>query len=336
MAKIKVGVIGVGKIGTHHARILSRLGNVELAGVADTNLWRAHLAAWKYKTLAFRDYRDLLPHVEAAVLAVPTPLHGEIGLEVLQRGIHCLIEKPIASTQEEAEKLVEASEQKKALLQIGHVERFNPAILQAIPLIRHPKFISVERLGPYDPRVSHISVVLDLMIHDLDILLSLVPSGVKSLDAVGACLLSDSEDIANARIRFDSGCVADMSASRISMEKSRKIRIFQDDSYLSIDYLHASIKICRKKSPVVKSLKDVAVDYIHLQKTEPLQSQMEHFLQCIRQDREPLVSGEKGMQALKLGLEILQKLKPYRLQKSEAQAETPNWLERLTSGRSQE
>ena len=309
--KIRVGVVGVGKMGIHHARILSRLPNAELVGVADIHLWRGHIAAWRHRTLAFRNPQDLLSRVEAVVVATPTPSHAEIGLQALERGIHCLIEKPLASNLEQAEKLVRRAEQKGVVLQVGHVERFNPAILQAIPMVRQPRFIVVERLGPYDPRVNHISVVLDLMIHDLDILLALVPAQVRDLEAVGACLLSEQEDIANARIRFDSGCVADVTASRISLEKSRKIRIFQEDSYLSIDYLNASLKICRKKSSQVKSLKDISVEYIHLPKSEPLQAQLEHFLHCIEHRQEPLVSGESGMKALNMGLEVLQRLQRY-------------------------
>lgn len=332
--KTRVGVVGAGAIGRHHVRILSRLPEADLAGVCDTNLWRAQLAAWRYNSVAFRNYTDVLKQVDAVVIAVPTHAHFEIARAALELGVHVLVEKPIASTVEEARELLRLSEEGGRVLQVGHVERFNPSVLEAFKHIHAPKFITVERLGAFDPRAGHIGVVLDLMIHDLDILLALVNSEIEGLDAIGAHLLSDHEDIANVRIRFRSGCVADLTASRISMERCRKMRIFQKDSYLSLDYLNASLKIYRKKQPVLRSLKDVEVVYPKLDKEEPLKLQLEHFLECIRHNRQPWPNGERGLLALKLALEIAEQLERHEVspRTPAAAAEWSAGLKRLWGG----
>ena len=328
--ELKVGVIGAGKIGTLHTRILSKLPGVKLVGVCDVNLWRAQLAAWRYHTVAYRSHDELLRQVDAAVIAVPTHLHFEVGKAALESGAHILIEKPIAGSVEEARALLGLSEAKKLVLQVGHVERFNPAVLEAIRHIRHPRFITVERLGPYDPRVSQIGVVLDLMIHDLDILLTLVGSEVESLEAIGASLLSKHEDIANVRVRFKTGCVADVTASRVSLARSRKIRIFQEDSYISLDYANASLKVCRKKNPVITSLSDVEVIKPKLEKTEPLKSELLHFVDCINHNRKPWASGEHGVEAVKLALQITEELERYELSpQKQTRSFLPSWAQQM-------
>ena len=330
MSRIRVGVIGAGRIGGAHARVLSKLPDVELVGVCDTNLWRAQLSAWQCNTVAVREYKDLLRQVEAVVISVPTPQHKEVGVEALGLGIHCLIEKPLASSVEEARELLALSEEKKVVLQVGHVERFNPAVLEAIKHIRGPRFITVERLGTYDPRTSHIGVVLDLMIHDLDILLTLVGSEVESLEAIGAHLLSDHEDIANVRVRFKTGCVADLTASRISLEKCRKLRVFQADSYISLDYANTSLKIYRKKSAVIKSLRDVEILKPKLETTEPLKNEHLHWLDCIRHNRKPWPSGERGVEALKLALQISEELERYKVSDyASSRSLIPPWAQDL-------
>jgi predicted dehydrogenase len=311
--RVKIGVLGAGKIGTLHAKVLTKTPDFELVGVCDTNLWRAQLAAWQCNTVAVRDYRDVISKADAVIVGVPTPLHHEVGLAAIRAGKHVLIEKPIATSVEEAKELLDAAEEQKVVLMVGHVERFNPAVLEAIKHIRGPRFITVERLGPYDPRMSHIGVVLDLMIHDLDILLTLVGSPVESLEAVGAHLLGEKEDIANVRVRFKSGCIADLTASRISLEKSRKLRVFQKDSYISLDYGNTTLKIAKKKAPVIKSLKDVEVVRPKFPKTEPLRNEHLHFLDCIRHSRKPWPSGEHGVEALKLALQISDELQRYEV-----------------------
>ena len=307
-SKIKVGVIGVGSMGLHHARVLGQNPEAELIGVSDLKYWRAKAASWRFGGKAFRDYRDLLSSVQAVVIAVPTAGHFPIGREALECGLHCLIEKPIAGSVEEARELMRLSEAKGLVLQVGHIERFNPAVLAATAHIRQPKFITVERLGPYNPRMANIGVVMDLMIHDLDILLTLIGRPVESIEALGAKLLTEHEDIANVRLRFAGGAVADVTASRVSLQKSRKMRIFQEDSYISLDYANTALKIYRKKSPVVKSLSDIESVRPEFSKTEPLKSEHLHWLDCIRHSKKPWASAEHGMEALKLAVKILEEI----------------------------
>lgn len=329
-SKIRVAVVGAGKMGGYHAKSLSKIPDVELVGVCDTNVWRAQLAAWQAGTVALRDYRDALGRVDAVVIAVPTPLHYEVGKAVLQAGAHCLIEKPLASSVEEAKELLALAQENGLVLQVGHIERFNPAVLEAVQHIRDPRYITVERLGPYDPRVAHIGVVMDLMIHDLDILLTLVGSEVESLEALGANLLSGHEDIANVRVRFKTGCVADLTASRISLGKSRKLRVFQKDSYLSLDYGGGSLKVYRKKAPVIRSLKDVEILAPKLSGADPLRAEHLHFLDCVRHNRQPWPSGERGVEALKLALQISEELERYELSgHSGSRSLIPSWAQDL-------
>ncbi len=329
-SKIRVAVVGAGKMGTHHARALSKAEGIELVGVCDTNVWKAQLAAWQSNTVAVRDYKDVLSRVDAVVVAVPTPLHYEVGKAVLEAGAHCLIEKPLASSVDEAKELLALSEENGLVLQVGHIERFNPAVLEAVQHIRDPRYITVERLGPYDPRMSHIGVVMDLMIHDLDILLTLVGSEVESIEALGANLFAKHEDIANVRVRFKTGCVADLTASRISLTKSRKLRAFQKDSYISLDYGGAALKVYRKKSATIKSLKDVEILTPKLSSTDPLRNEHQHFLDCIRHNRKPWPSGERGVEALKLALQISEELERYELSgHAGSRSLIPSWAQDL-------
>jgi predicted dehydrogenase len=306
---VRVGVIGVGHIGEHHARVYSQLQGVELAGVVDIDQKRREKVAREYKTTAYADYEQIFHKVDAVSVVVPTDLHYPVAKDFLERGVHCLVEKPITLTLEEAEDLLGIARRKNLILQIGHIERFNSAILEAQKYIKEPKFIEAYRLGPYDPRMANIGVVLDLMIHDIDIVLYLVRSPVRSIDAIGGSVLSQNEDIANARINFQNGCVANISASRVSLEKFRKIRIFQKDVYISLDYVRQSLKIYRKKGKEVKSMKDMMVLRPQLKKTDPLKEELTHFVQCVERGRKPLVSGEHGRDALGVALEILRKIK---------------------------
>ena len=328
--KIKVAVIGAGSMGSHHARVLGKIPEVDLVAVSDTNLWRAQVAAWKANTAPLRDYRDAFSRADAVVVAVPTPLHYQVGREALERGLHCLIEKPLAASLDEAKKLLDLSQEKGLVLQVGHIERFNPAVLEAVQHIRDPRFITVERLGPYDPRMSHIGVVLDLMIHDLDILLTLVGSDVDSIEAIGAHILSGQEDIANVRVRFKTGCIADLTASRISLAKSRKLRVFQKDGYISLDYGNSDLKIYRKKSATISSLKDVEILRPKLSSIEPLKSEHLHWLDCIRHNRKPWPSAERGIEALKLAFQVSEELERYRDDpRGAARSLVPDWAKDL-------
>jgi predicted dehydrogenase len=307
--KIRVGLVGAGRMGQHHARLLSRSPSVQLVGIADPNAARGAGLARQARCTAFTQTADLIDKVEAVVIAVPTEFHFPVGKLFLEAGVHCLIEKPIASTLAEAEILIQIATAKKRVLQIGHIERFNPAVMEAARHIKDPQFIEVSRLGPYDPRVAGIGVVMDLMIHDLDIVLFLVGQEVKRVESFGAKVLSDHEDIAKVRLHFANGCIADLSASRISLKKYRQIRIFQKDSYLSLDYAAPKLKVYRKKGAKIRSLMDIEILAPKLAKQEPLALELEHFLQCVRDGKTPLVSGKHGRDALELAREVLNNLR---------------------------
>jgi predicted dehydrogenase len=307
---IRTAVIGVGSLGQHHARILGQHSSSKLEFVVDADAKRAEKIAKANKTNYLADFNELMGKIDAVVISVPTPYHYQIAKPLLQSGIHCLVEKPFTLNVTEAEKLIEIAKSKNLVLQVGHVERFNPAIIAAAPFIKSPKFIEVNRLGPYDPRISHIGVVLDLMIHDLDILFYLIKDEVVSLEAHGAKVLSDTEDIAKVRLRYANGCVADVSASRVSMDKYRKIRIFQPDSYVSIDYAGKSLKVYTKKEGKEKiaSLFDIDVKKPKLPQNEPLFYELDNFLGNIREGKKPTVSGEQGRDAVELALNILKNI----------------------------
>ncbi len=311
VSRLRVAVIGAGRMGQFHLKHLSRNPGATVAGIVDTHAGRAQELAKKYKTVAHASAESLIGQIDAAVLATPTPTHYDIGCTLLEAGISCLIEKPLASNPQEADTLIQLAAAKKSVLQVGHIERFNPAVIEAARHIEHPQFIEVNRLGPYDPRVADVGVVLDLMIHDLDIVLFLVNEPVKRVEAFGAKVLSTHEDIAKVRLHFEGGCVADLSASRISLKKYRRIRIFQKNAYLSLDYAAPELKVYRKKSEVVKSLSDIQVLTPKLAKKDPLALELDHFLLCVRDKRVPLVSGKHGRDALQLVQDVLQQLKVY-------------------------
>jgi predicted dehydrogenase len=296
-------------MGQYHIRHLLHMPGAVLAGLADSDTARCQTLAKKSKCRAFLRAEDLLDTVDAVVIATPTSTHYSVGRLFLEAGVACLIEKPLTATVEDAEKLIALSESKGTVLQVGHIERFNPAVTEAQKFIRDPQFIEVNRLGPYDPRVAEIGVVLDLMIHDLDIVLFLVGDEVARVEAFGARVLSNHEDIAKVRIHFKKGCIADLSASRVSIERYRRIRVFQKDAYLSLDYAAPHLKIYRKKKPVIKGLRDIEILKPKLSGKDPLRSELEHFLNCVRDRKTPLVSGRHGRDALALARMVLDNLK---------------------------
>jgi predicted dehydrogenase len=308
--KVKVGVVGVGSLGQHHARIYSQLEGAELVGLYDVSAGRAQEIAAKHGTRAFASLDELAGAVEAASLVVPTDLHHRTGSELMARGVHLLIEKPIAATTAEAEELVAIAQKKSVILQVGHIERFNPVMSFLEKTSDRPRFIEAHRLAPYPPpreglhpRGTEVSVVLDLMIHDLEIILHLVRSPVKEIRAVGVPVLSPSEDIANVRLLFENGCVANVTASRISPERMRKIRVFLDDAYLSLDYQNQSGEIHRKTMTGI-TREDVPID-----KAEPLASELAAFVDCVARRGTPLVSGEHAAEALNLAVAITQQMR---------------------------
>jgi predicted dehydrogenase len=295
---LKVAVIGVGHVGRHHARLYAELAGVELSGAVDIQKARAEEIAALYKTLAFTDYRELFGNVDAVSLAVPTVDHGRIGVELMQHGIDVLIEKPIASTLEQARALIEAASLHKRILQTGHVERFNPVVAIARERATKPQFFEIHRLAAFSPRSLDIDVVLDLMIHDIDIVLSMVPAPVREVRAVGIPVLSHKADIANARVEFEDGCVANFTASRVSFEKTRKLRFFQPHDYISVDYaIQKGTMVSLRMGRVIEQKLEPANE-------EPLKLQLAAFVESVKSQRAPLVSGEDGLRALELAIRI--------------------------------
>jgi len=291
---MKVAVIGVGHLGKHHARLYAELPGVELASVVDIQKPRAEEIAGLYKTVPLTDYRDLFGKVDAVSLAVPTVDHTRIGIDLLEHGIDVLVEKPIASTVEQARTLIQAASAQKRILQVGHVERFNPIVTAACEVATKPQFFEIHRLAAFTPRSLDVDVVLDVMIHDLDIVLSLVQAPVKEVRAVGIPVLSRKADIANARVEFEDGCVANLTASRVSFEKTRKLRFFQPHDYISIDYA--------SQTGTMFSLRMGRVTERKLEPSpeEPLKRELAAFVDCIRTRGTPVVSGEDGCRALEL------------------------------------
>ena len=299
---IKVAVIGTGKLGSRHAEMYSKLPGVKLVGVCDVVESRAIETAIDCKTQAFSDYRKLLTEVDAASIVVPSHKHYEISKDFLQHGVNLLIEKPITTTLAQADKLLTLAKKNKVIVQVGHIERFNPAIRAIKSIIKSPRFIECHRLGPYDPRIAGVGVTLDLMIHDIDIVLDLVRSPIESVDAAGAFILSKTEDIANARIRFKNNSVCDLTASRVTTDVIRKIRIFQDNAYISLDYVTQEALIYKRENGFIQHKK------IDIQKNNSLKEELSSFIDCVRTKKEPLVSGAEGRAALALALQISQQI----------------------------
>ena len=301
---VKIGVIGTGHLGKHHARILAEMTGTELIGVVDINEQTGREIASKFSVPYFSDYRALEGKVDAVTVVVPTVIHHEVASYFLQRNVHTFIEKPITKTLEEANNLVKIAGEKQLTLQVGHVERFNAAILKLQSLTEAPRFIECQRMGPFSRRVMDVGVVQDLMIHDIDIVLSLVRSPTARIDAVGIPVLTDNEDIANAHIVFENGCIANLTASRISDEVIRKLRIFEMDKYCSLDYANQAITLRRKSILEEKIIKEE----LEVHKVEPLKLELEHFVRCIREHKKPLVTIEDGKNALEVALEILSQI----------------------------
>ncbi|MBN2381908.1 Gfo/Idh/MocA family oxidoreductase [bacterium] len=306
--KIRVAVLGVGHLGQHHARIYAEHDACDLIGIVDSNAEQARKIADMYQIEIFDDFQELIGRVEAISIATPTETHYELARYFLEHGVHVLLEKPIARTIAEAENLVQLSREQGILLQIGHLERFNAAITEGRRYIDNPGFIETQRLGSFSLRSLDIDVVLDLMIHDIDIVLSLVQSPLKSVSAVGVPVISPKIDIANARLEFESGCVANLTASRVSLEQTRKIRIFQPSLYLSIDYANQKLFYCKTTPPQPGSPaqfpKIDRVD-VPIERREPLKEEIAAFLECIMSGTKPIVTGEDGLEALRVAYTIL-------------------------------
>ena len=304
MTPIRAGVIGVGHLGQHHARLYTSLPGSQLIGVVDQSIERAQVVAERHGARVFRTADELLPHVDVVSIAVPTSGHYAVVQACLNAGKHVLVEKPIAITLEEAQELVQLAKQRGCCLQVGHSERFNPIMAIMRPFIGQPVFIECHRLSSFSERGIDVDVVLDLMIHDLDLVLSLNPGPVEEVRAAGVAVLSSSIDIANARIQFQSGCVANLTSSRVSTNKMRRLRLFQRDNYLSIDFQTRQGMICRRNA---KAGERPAVEVEQFQggDEEPLKLQLESFLHAAGTGTRPVVSGEDGAAAVDIAHQVL-------------------------------
>ena len=302
MTKPRVGVVGVGHIGKNHARLYAGLSSAEFSAVLDTDDGAARATAEEFGARVATSLDDFAEQIDAASIATPTSSHFEIARQLLERGKHLLIEKPITEDPAHASQLAELAAQRQLVLQVGHVERFNPVLGALEEHLTHPRFIEAHRLSPYPNRSTDIGVVLDLMIHDLEIILHLVRSPVQTIDAVGVPVLSRGEDIANARLRFEDGCVANITSSRISPERMRKIRVFQEDAYLSLDYQNQTGEIYRRSGF------GITKEPVQIEPEEPLKRQLMSFVECAATGRAPKVSGFQATAALELAVEITKRI----------------------------
>lgn len=320
MDRVKVGVIGVGHLGRYHALNYAQIPEADLVGLTDLDREKVDKVALESQCKVFKDMDSLLQNVDAVSIAVPTDRHFQVGQQVLNRGIHCLVEKPITKNVKHADDLIRVAHEKGLVLQVGHVERFNPAVRAIEGLEINPRFIESHRLAPFSPRGTEVSVVLDLMIHDIDIILNMVKYPVESLDASGVAVVSDSFDIANARIRFENGCVANLTASRISQKKMRKLRLFQKDTYITVDFLQklseiyqlekkgAEAEIVLGEIGVGEKKKRVIYWCPELPEGEGLRKELEVFIQTIKGEQTTAVSGEEGRNALSVAIQILKRM----------------------------
>ncbi|MFQ5864804.1 MAG: Gfo/Idh/MocA family oxidoreductase [bacterium] len=316
--KIRVGQVGVGHLGVHHCSVLTEIADAELVGVFDIDFEKSRRVARAHGVRAFSELPELLAQVHALIVAVPTRHHFEIAEAALSSKVHVFVEKPITATVAEADELIRLAEKEQLILQVGHIERFNPA-WQALASERlNPMFIEAHRLASFDPRGTDVTVVLDLMIHDLDLVLSIVPSPIKRIDASGVSVVSSEIDIANARIQFENGCVANVTASRISQKKMRKMWLFQKDAYISVDFFRRFSEVFRlvkgsttTKNGQVRSLEalmnknHIIHERLVTDAQDPLKTELEAFLESITSGEEPLVDGVTGQKVLELATEIM-------------------------------
>ena len=306
---LRVGVVGTGALGFHHARVLRRMPGVEFAGIYDIDPTRAAHVAGQLETTAHPSLAALLDRVDAATVAVPTPAHAAVGLAVLERGIALLVEKPVADSVAGAEQLVRAAAEQGVVLQVGHVERFNRAVRAAAPYLDEPRFLQIDRLALFQPRGTDVAVILDLMIHDLDLVLELVRAPVTDVRATGVAILTPHVDIANARLEFANGAIANVTASRVSRERTRKLRIFQPTGYCSLDLAQGSGDFFRLKpgwQGLGATKLEQIVEHVRLEapEAEPLRLELESFVRAVRGEEEVVVSGAAGAQALALAFRV--------------------------------
>jgi predicted dehydrogenase len=307
MKPLRAAVIGVGHLGRHHAVKYARHPRAELVGVVDVSSERCEAVANDLGVRAFRRHSDLLGQVDCASVAVPTPLHYEIARDCLASGIDVLVEKPLTTTVDEGLSLVEFAARNNRVLQVGHLERFNPAIRRLQEIVENPRFIECHRLAPFGERGTDVDVVLDLMIHDLDVVLSMVPSSIRAVEAVGIPVLTNTVDIANARIRFANGCIANLTSSRVSSKRERKIRIFQPNAYIAADYGLREVRVCRRVENGAAG-PSLTMEDQHVDDRDALADEISAFLDAVRRRGTPAVSGWDGLKALEVARTIIESM----------------------------
>ena len=309
MKKLRTAVVGVGYLGQFHAEKYAQLPNAELVAVVDTDRQRADDLAAKLGSRGVTDYRQILDEVDAVSIVVPTQYHFEVARAFLERGVHVLLEKPITTTLAEADELIRIARERHAIFQVGHLERFNPVVMALDGILTRPGFIESVRIAPFKPRGTDVNVVLDLMIHDIDIIQNIVGSPVKQINSIGAPVFTDEEDIANARIQFVNGCVANVTASRISLKSERRMRIFQPDSYVSVDFQNKKLAVFRKgDGEMFPGVPNVQMEEKCFEQGDALKSEIESFLDAVVSGKPPVVTGEDGRRALETALLINKKL----------------------------
>ena len=309
MKKLRIGVVGAGYLGKFHAEKYSQMEDVELVGIADSDRVQAESVSKKVKTNAYTDYRDLIGKVDAVSVVVPTPAHYKVSRDFLENDIDVLIEKPITATLGEADELISISETRGLIIQVGHLERFNPVVLALKDIVKNPRFIESHRLSIFKERGTDVSVVLDLMIHDIDIISGFVKSEIKSIHAAGIPVITGLADIANTRLEFMNGCVANVTASRISTKNERKIRLFQQDSYISVDFANHEITVVRKKDGEKESvIPGMEIKQICFEKSDALKDELTAFVKAVSRREVPEVTGQVGRDALKVALSVMEQI----------------------------
>ncbi len=309
MKKLRVGVVGAGYLGRFHAEKYARMDDVELIGVVDINKSQAEEVAGRFNTKAYPTHRHLFGKVDAVSIVVPTPAHFSVAKDFLGNNIDVLIEKPMSETTEEADELIRFSKSKNLIIQVGHLERFNPAVVALQDIIKKPMFIESHRLSIYKDRCTDVSVVLDLMIHDIDIILNFVRSEIVGIHAAGVPVISGHVDIANARLEFKSGCVANVTASRISTKNERKIRLFQKNAYISVDFANQGITVIQQNDNIEGGLiPGMEIKQLSFAKGDALEDELKSFVKAVKRREVPEVTGQMGRDALKIALSIMKQI----------------------------
>ncbi|MFO7970917.1 MAG: Gfo/Idh/MocA family oxidoreductase [Desulfobacterales bacterium] len=310
MKKLRVGVVGSGYLGRYHAEKYARMDDVELVGVVDIDKSKAEEVAGRFNTKAYLHHKYLFGKVDAVSIVVPTPAHFSVARDFLENNIDVLIEKPMSETTEQADELIRFAKARSLIIQVGHLERFNPAVVALRDIIKQPMFIESHRLSIYKDRCTDVSVVLDLMIHDIDMILNFVRSEILDIHAAGIPVISGHVDIANARLEFKSGCIANVTASRISTKNERKIRLFQKDTYISVDFANQGITVIQRNDQVEGGLiPGMEIKQISFAKGDALENELKSFVKTVRRRENPEVTGQMGRDALKIALSIMKQIR---------------------------